>query len=140
MLAYKLKFVLDRTGRVYAQETARAPDGPHYTVYRGDLGRIVIGKKGDGSRKDAWLFTADTVNHIERDVPRGGRSAAGYVGRDMPSVHRPPDFWEVPGLWVRHPRRRAARDALRPARSLPMGRAGAGNAADRHVCPTLCWA
>jgi MscS family membrane protein len=102
VLAYKLKFVLDRTGRVYAQETPSASDGPRYTVYRGDLGRVVLAKKADGPREGAWLFTADTVNSIERMFRSVADRPPDASLAHLPSVQRPPDFWEVPGLWLRH--------------------------------------
>ncbi|HEY1376093.1 MAG TPA: hypothetical protein VGF55_04835, partial [Gemmataceae bacterium] len=44
VLAYKLKFVLDRTGRVYPQEVSDDPNGPRFSLYRGEVGRIVLGK------------------------------------------------------------------------------------------------
>jgi MscS family membrane protein len=114
VLAYKLKYVLDRTGRVYAQETPNAADGPHYTVYRGDLGRIVLGKKSDGARKDAWLFTADTVNHIERMFREVADRPPDASLAHIASVHKPPEFMEVPGLWLRHRLPPAAQMKLGP--------------------------
>ncbi len=40
ILAYKLKFVLDRIGRVAVEELPSEADGPRYHYYRGPLGRI----------------------------------------------------------------------------------------------------
>jgi MscS family membrane protein len=98
-LAFKLKFVIDRIGRVYIQEVPDAPDGPRYVFYRGDLGRIVIARKADGARKGSWLFTPETVALIEPmfrgvlDQPVSEAAADGALP--------PPTFWRTPGLWVR---------------------------------------
>jgi MscS family membrane protein len=95
-LAYKLKYVIDRIGRVYIQEVPDAADGPRYVFYRGELGRIVIARKADGPRKGTWLFTPETVRVIEPmfaaviDQPC---DEAGAVPR--------PAFLKAPGLWVR---------------------------------------
>ncbi|HEX4592537.1 MAG TPA: mechanosensitive ion channel domain-containing protein, partial [Gemmataceae bacterium] len=113
VLAYKLKFVLDRTGRVYAQETPNASDGPRYTVYRGDVGRVVLAKKADGPRQNAWLFTADTVNQIEKMFRAVADRPPDSSLSHIPSIHRPPDFSDVPGLWLRH--------RLPPAGQTPLG-------------------
>ncbi len=102
VLAYKLKYVLDRTGRVYPQEVPNAPDGQRYTVYRGDMGRIVIGKKADGARPGSWLFTSDTVDHIEAMFRAVAEQPPDPSLAHVAAVHRPADFWEVPGLWLRH--------------------------------------
>jgi MscS family membrane protein len=98
-LAYKLKFVIDRIGRVYIQEVPDAADGPRYIFYRGDLGRIVIARKADGPRKGSWLFTPATVALTERmfraviDQPINESSADSA----LPA----PTFWRSPGLWLR---------------------------------------
>ena len=61
VLALKLKYVLDRIGRVYAQEIPERPDGPRYVLYRGELGRIVRpGAANDrrvkgGGRRRLWV-------------------------------------------------------------------------------------
>jgi MscS family membrane protein len=102
VLAYKLKFVLDRTGRVYPQETPNATDGPRYTIYRGDLGRIVLGKKTEGPRNGAWLFTSDTVQHVEKMFRTVADKPADELLANVPSVHKPLNFWDVPGCWLRH--------------------------------------
>src|SRR5262249_10981305 len=66
VLAYKLKYVIDRIGRVYIQEVPDSPDGHRYVFYRGDLGRIVIARQTTGPRKGSWLFTQETVAVISR--------------------------------------------------------------------------
>jgi MscS family membrane protein len=98
-LAYKLKYVIDRIGRVYIQEVPDAADGPRYVFYRGELGRIVIARKGSGSRKGCWLFTLATVSAIEpmfRTVLHQPPSDACRDGA-VPA----PSFWRSPGMWLR---------------------------------------
>jgi MscS family membrane protein len=114
VLAYKLKFVLDRTGRVYAQEVPSDTDGPHFSVYRGQLGRIVLGKRTDGPRLGAWLFTTDTVNHIERMFRTVSDHPPDASLSDVPEVHRPVEFLDVPGLWLRQRLPAAAQMRLGP--------------------------
>ena len=102
----------DRPGAGVQAEIHSRPHGPglrprgaerlrraaRYTVYRGDLGRIVLGKKGDGPRPGAWLFTADTVNHIERMFRRSPTGRSTRRSPTCPTVASPPpDFLEVPG-------------------------------------------
>src|SRR5262249_26119168 len=65
-LAWKLKYVIDRIGRVYIQEVPDAPDGQRYVFYRGELGRIVIARQTTGPRKGSWLFTSETVGMTGR--------------------------------------------------------------------------
>ncbi len=99
VLAYKLKFIIDRIGRVYVQEVPDAPDGPRYVFYRGELGRIVIAREGDGPRKGCWRFTPETVVLIEpmfRAVLHLPVNEASVEGA-LPA----PTFARAPGLWVR---------------------------------------
>jgi MscS family membrane protein len=99
VLAYKLKFVIDRIGRVYIQEVPDAPDGPRYVFYRGELGRIVMARQADGPRKGSWLFTAQTVRVIDPmfravlDQPVNEASADSAAAL--------PTFWRTPGVWIR---------------------------------------
>jgi MscS family membrane protein len=98
VLAWKLKYVIDRLGRVYIQEVPEAADGPRYVFYRGELGRIVIARQADGPRKGSWLFTGETVALIERML-RGVIHQA-VVAKDGEALAQP-EFWRSPGLWVR---------------------------------------
>jgi MscS family membrane protein len=99
LLAYKLKYVMDRIGRVYIQEVPDSPDGPRYVFYRGELGRIVIARKAEGERKGSWLFTQETVALLGRmfmavrDLPVAEASADAALA--------PPTLWQAPALWVR---------------------------------------
>jgi MscS family membrane protein len=98
-LAFKLRYVIDRLGRVYIQEVPDYADGPRYVFYRGDLGRIVLARKADGPRKGCWLFTPETVALVEpmfrsvlgQPVPEASADGA------LPE----PTYWKAPGLWVR---------------------------------------
>jgi MscS family membrane protein len=98
VLAIKLKFVISRLGRVYIQEVPDAPDGPPYHFYHGELGDIAIARQADGERKGCWLFTRKTVSLVEKmytavlDRPTAERPD---------HAPRPPEFWEMPGIWVR---------------------------------------
>jgi MscS family membrane protein len=101
VLAYKLRYVIDRTTPVYPQEIPDEPEGPRYVLHSGDTGRIVIARKTDGPGKDKWLFTAETVERIEpmflavlgRPVDESLRGATTVV--------RQPTVWETPGIWLR---------------------------------------
>jgi MscS family membrane protein len=98
VLAWKLKFIIDRIGRVYIQEVPDTPDGPRYVFYRGELGRIVLARISDGPRKGSWLFTQETVAIIEtmfRDVIH--KSVLAGDGDALPH----PAFMQTPGPWLR---------------------------------------
>jgi MscS family membrane protein len=100
ILAWKLKYVMDRIGRVYIEEVPDTPNSPPYIFYRGELGRIVISRVGgDGPRKGKWLFSQETVRLIEpmfRDLlDKPPSEAVGEVAL------RPPPFRQAPGVWVR---------------------------------------
>src|SRR5207248_4958691 len=65
VLAFKLKYVLDRIGRIYVQEIPDSAEGPRYVLYRGELGRVVVDRKMNDPGKGLWQFTPETVQHIE---------------------------------------------------------------------------
>ncbi len=99
VLAFKLRYVVERIGRVYIQEVPDAPEGPRYVFYRGDLGRIVIARQPEGPRKGSWLFSQETVALIEpmfRTVVHQP-AVAGDGGGGLTR----PAFWRTPGVWVR---------------------------------------
>ena len=97
VLSYKLKHVLDRTGRIYIQEVPADPAGPRYALYRGELGRIVLAAHTAEPRKGDWLFTADTVNKVEAMFRTAMRRPAVAGVQESP----PPSMWDVPGIWLR---------------------------------------
>jgi MscS family membrane protein len=99
VLAYKLKYVIDRIGRVYIQEVPDRPDGPRYVFYRGELGRIVIARKASGPRAGNWLVTRETVRVIEPMFHGVLDQPVNEASADT-ALHRP-TFWQAPGLWVR---------------------------------------
>lgn len=102
VLAYKLKYILDRTGRIYIQEVPDDTDGPRYVLARHESGRIALGKTSGDTRKGAWLFTPETVKRIEpmfRAI-RGQEIDAAL--RDIPEVARATKFSEAPGVWLRN--------------------------------------
>jgi MscS family membrane protein len=98
VLAWKLKYVIDRIGRVYIQEVPDTSDGPRYVFYRGELGRIVIARQTDGPRKGSWLFTPETVALIEPMTRSVFHQAVAAGAQD--ALPRP-DFWHTPALWLR---------------------------------------
>jgi MscS family membrane protein len=99
VLAYKLKYVMDRIGRVYVQEVPDTAEGPPYVFYRGDIGRIVLSRRADGPRKGTWLFTPETVVLIEPMFRAVFHQPVDAANRD--SALGPPSFWQTPGIWVR---------------------------------------
>ena len=101
VLAYKLKYVLDRIGRIYIQEIPDNTEGPRFLLYRGDLGRIALERKLDGTGKGQWLFTPETVKHIEPMF----RAVLGQpVDSSLAGSHtvlKQPRFRDAPGVCVR---------------------------------------
>ena len=69
VLAAKLRYVLDRLGRVYLPSIPNDSDGRRYVHYRGELGRISIARQdaepGSAPDQPGWQFTAETVQRIE---------------------------------------------------------------------------
>src|SRR5262249_51935205 len=72
VLAAKLKYVLDRLGRVYLPSIPNDPDGRRYVHYRGELGRISIAHQeaepGAAPDQPGWQFTAGTGPRSEPAV------------------------------------------------------------------------
>jgi MscS family membrane protein len=101
VLAFKLKYVLDRIGRIYVQEIPDNPEGPRYVLYRGELGRIALDRSAKEGQKGHWLFTPDTVSRLEpmfRAV-LGQPLDESQLGN--PGLLARPRFWETPGVWLR---------------------------------------
>jgi MscS family membrane protein len=101
VLAFKLKYVLDRLGRIYVQEVPDNAEGPRYVLYRGELGRIVLDRKADEPGKGQWLFTPDTVGRIEPMFRAVFGLPPDDSQRDVADVRAGPRFWETPGVWLR---------------------------------------
>jgi MscS family membrane protein len=101
VLAFKLKYVLDRIGRIYIQEVPESPEGPRYILYRGELGRAVVDRKTSDPGKGLWQFTPETVQHIEpmfravlgKPLDESQKDAAGALAV--------PHFRDTPGIWLR---------------------------------------
>jgi MscS family membrane protein len=101
VLAFKLRYVIDRIGRIYVQEIPDNPEGPGYVLYRGELGRIALNRRADGPEKGQWQFTLETVRRIEamfRAVLGQPRDESQQDAGEHPAV---PGFWETPGPWLR---------------------------------------
>jgi MscS family membrane protein len=101
VLAFKLKYVLDRIGRIYVQEIPDNPEGPRYVLYRGELGRIVVDRKTNDPGKGLWLFTPDTVEHIEPMFLAVIGKPLDESQKDSAGVLAMPPFRETPGIWLR---------------------------------------
>jgi MscS family membrane protein len=105
VLAAKLKYVLDRLGRVYLPSIPNNPDGRRYVHYRGDLGRISIARadaeQGAAPDQPGWQFTAETVQRIEPMFAASMHRPVDEALADVPRVVQGPPFWEQPGMWVR---------------------------------------
>lgn len=101
VLAYKLKYVLDRTGRIYIQEVPDDPDGPRYALYRGELGRVVLARRTEDPHKGQWLITADTVKRIEPMFRAVAGKPIDASVRELDEAVPEPGWWEVPGIWLR---------------------------------------
>jgi len=100
LFAYKLKFVLDRIGRVAVEELPSDSDGPRYYYYRGPMGRIDLARRSEEPRRGDWQFSRDTVARVEtmfRDAR--DRPLAPDLARDK--VRAVPTLRLVPALWIR---------------------------------------
>ncbi|WZO98259.1 mechanosensitive ion channel family protein [Isosphaeraceae bacterium EP7] len=111
ILAYKLKFVLDRIGRVTVEEIPSEADGPRYYYHRGPLGRIDLVKRDNDPRRGDWQFSGETVARIEtmfRDAserPLAPTLAKDKAGRHVLSAALLPSLWlrgQMPP-WLRSP-------------------------------------
>jgi MscS family membrane protein len=101
VLALKLKYVLDRIGRVYPQEVPDRPDGPRYLLYRGELGRIALDRRANDPDKGLWQFTPETVRQIERMfLAVSGQPVDESQQGDRQALAAP---WlrDAPGVWLR---------------------------------------
>ncbi len=100
VLAFKLKYIIDRLGRIYLQEVPNDADGPHFVLYRGPLGRIVLGPRDQASGK-VWTFTPATVAQIEPMFNRvlGQPSDASLAESKYTRLE--PELALEPGVWVR---------------------------------------
>lgn len=101
VLAFKLKYVLDRVGRVYVQEIPEDPEGPRFVAYHGKIGRVVIARRTEDPGKGQWLFTPETVEQIEpmfRLVLQGKTDDGAELDEDR---LQQASVWETPGIWLR---------------------------------------
>lgn len=100
-LAYKLKYSLDRLGRLYVQEIPDEPNGARFIAYRGDFGRIVLSRKTDDPGKGTWLFTPDTVKQIDPIFRAVMRQTVEESIQSEKGVLRDASFYHAPGVWLR---------------------------------------
>ena len=130
VLAYKLKYVIDRIGRVYIQEVPDTPDGPRYVFYRGDLGRIVLARKSDGPRKAAAGCSLTTPcpgsntctwRSSSRCPPARTAMATWKPAQLLAGAGR---FGSVPGPWGKGSPGPAGENAALPVAGYRAGRPG----------------
>jgi MscS family membrane protein len=101
ILAYKLKFVLDRIGRVAVEELPSEPDGPRYYYHRSTLGRLDMVKRAEEPRRGDWQFSRETVAQIEGMFRAAfDRPIARGLSRDK-GIRAAVPFRLVPSLWLR---------------------------------------
>lgn len=101
VLAFKLKWVMDRLGRVYPEELPDEPEGPHFVFHRSERGRIVVARLTEGPRKGDWLFTTDTVARIEQMFRQMLGQPPDESVRGMKGIVFEPTFLGTPGIWLR---------------------------------------
>src|SRR5262249_32657123 len=105
VLAAKLKYVLDRLGRVYLPSIPNHPEGRRYVHYRRELGRSSIARQEAAPRaapdQPGWQCTAATVRRIEPMFAAAMHRPVDEALADIPQAVQGPPFWEQPGLWVR---------------------------------------
>jgi MscS family membrane protein len=101
VLAFKLRYVMDRTSAVFPQEIPDEPEGPRYILHSGDTGRIVIARKTEGPAKGKWLFTEETVEQIEAMFLAVLGKPVIATHRSATAAQRQPTVWETPGIWLR---------------------------------------
>ena len=101
ILAYKLKFVLDRIGKVAVEELPSEPDGPRYYYHRSTLGRLDLVKRAEEPRRGDWQFSRETVAQIESMFRVAfDRPIAPGLSRDK-GIRAAVPFRLVPSLWLR---------------------------------------
>jgi MscS family membrane protein len=101
VLAVKLKYVLDRMGRVYVQEIPDEPEGPRYVVKTGEFGKLVIARRASDPRNGSWLFTPETVGQIERMFHLAQHKPVDASLGDLSRARTEPQLFDSPGIWLR---------------------------------------
>lgn len=101
VLAAKLKYVIDRMGRVYVQEVPDEPEGPRYVVKTGEFGKVVVARRSAEPRKGSWLFTPETVAQIERMFRDARNTPVDRSLGKRANIRHEPLPAEAPGVWLR---------------------------------------
>jgi MscS family membrane protein len=101
VLAFKLKYVIDRIFRVYLQEVPNDPDGPRLVLYRGPIGRIVLARRDDEAGNKVWTFTSATVDQVERMFAQVLNLPADEQLAESAHIRLGPDLLHEPGIWLR---------------------------------------
>lgn len=101
VLAFKLKYVIDRIGRIYLQEIPNDPNGPQLVLYRGPLGRVALARRDDDTESKTWGFTEATVRQIEEMFERVLNLPADAQVTASHHIRLAPEFLHEPGIWLR---------------------------------------
>jgi MscS family membrane protein len=101
VLAVKLKYVLDRMGRVYVQEIPDEPEGPRYIVKSGEFGKLVVARRASDPRNGSWLVTPETVGQIERMFHLAEHKPVDASLGDLSRARTEPQVLDSPGIWLR---------------------------------------
>ncbi|MSR31543.1 MAG: mechanosensitive ion channel [Gemmataceae bacterium] len=100
ILAFKLKYIIDRLGTIYFQEIPNDPNLRLYVIYRGQHGKITLAPEISEGKAPVWKFTSATVAQVETMF----RALAGTPVRKeletMSLVRTEPYFWLEPGIWI----------------------------------------
>jgi MscS family membrane protein len=101
VLAVKLKYVIDRIGRIYVQEIPDEPEGPRYVVKSAEYGKIVVARRASDPRSGSWLFTPETVDQIERMFRAAEHKPVDASLGESSPANNLPRFLDAPGVWLR---------------------------------------
>ncbi|NBR06319.1 MAG: mechanosensitive ion channel family protein [Planctomycetes bacterium] len=101
VLAFKLKYIIDRVSQIYLQEIPTDPKLIIYELYRGPLGKIFISPHDDGKGKMEWKFDASSVRLIEKMFNSVIEMPVRADLQKLNLVRLKADFWSEPGIWLR---------------------------------------
>lgn len=101
VLAFKLKFILDRIGRFLLQEIPADEKLPMYEAYRGTYGTITMVPVRDEKGETSWKFNFNTVMQIERIFEQVMDLPPRQIYETIKVIRVYPDPLNEPGIWLR---------------------------------------